>query len=81
MFIEVSTVDTPPGPGPGQIHAKVTGLPLHPGDLQAVSAGHPSPGEPVVAGRAGHTMSLASRARETHYLATHLAVPSKGHLI
>jgi NADPH:quinone reductase-like Zn-dependent oxidoreductase len=48
--LEVTKVDTPPAPGPGQILIQVTAFPLHPGDLQAVLAAHPSPGEAVAVG-------------------------------
>ncbi|MDT5340741.1 MAG: hypothetical protein QOD90_6246 [Mycobacterium sp.] len=48
--LEVTKVDTPPAPGPGQILMQVTAFPLHPGDLQAVQGAHPSPGEPVAVG-------------------------------
>jgi NADPH:quinone reductase-like Zn-dependent oxidoreductase len=48
--LEVTKVDTPSAPGPGQILVQVTAFPLHPGDLQAVHVAHPAPGAAVAVG-------------------------------
>jgi NADPH:quinone reductase-like Zn-dependent oxidoreductase len=48
--LEVTKVDGPSAPGPGQILVQVTAFPIHPGDLQAVQAAHPAPGEAVAVG-------------------------------